>query len=127
LFLSCGAAILSFFGAKYAAYGAPLLVFLAVSTIPDAVTNIAVARWRVMERLRPAAVVNAVIALTALGLVAGPLDADRHGGVATIGMAWLIAQSVGCAVLAAMCVVGRCSGDRALVHSERAMAMEPGL
>lgn len=95
LFLTRGALILGFFGPSYSRYGATLLVWLAVSSVPDAVTNVAVARWRVREQLRPAAALNGLIAVVALGLVVGPLRAT-HGSLGSVGMAWLVAQMAGC-------------------------------
>ena len=95
LFLTYGHKILGFFGPSYSRYGAVLLVWLAVSTAPNAITNVAVARWRVRERLRPAAALSGLTAAVTLGLVIGPLRAT-HGGLGSVGLAWLIAQAVGC-------------------------------
>jgi hypothetical protein len=95
LFLTCGDKVLGFFGPSYSRYGAVLLVWLAVSTVPNAITNVAVARCRVRERLRPAAVLSGLMAAVTLGLVIGPLRAT-HGGLGSVGLAWLIAQTVGC-------------------------------
>jgi hypothetical protein len=72
-----------------------LLVWLAVSTVPNAITNVAVARWRVRERLRPAAALSGLMAAVTLGLVIGPLRAT-YGDLGSVGLAWLIAQTVGC-------------------------------
>jgi Na+-driven multidrug efflux pump len=95
LFLTYGHKILGFFGPSYSRDGAVLLVWLAVSTAPNAITNVAVARWRVRERLRPAAALSGLTAAVTLGLVIGPLRAT-HGGLGSVGLAWLIAQAVGC-------------------------------
>ena len=46
-----GRAVLGIFGSTYAANGTTLLRILAISSIPDLVTNVAVARYRVLGRL----------------------------------------------------------------------------
>jgi O-antigen/teichoic acid export membrane protein len=87
-----GRPILGVFGAEYAAHSYGLVVLLAVSAIPDAVTNVYVAAMRVYGRLREAAVLNMSMASAALALawwLVLPL------GVAGIACAWLIAQTAG--------------------------------
>lgn len=98
LFLLAGGPILGLFGPGYAAQGAALLALLAASAVPDAVTNVAVSRWRMTEQLRPAAYLNAIIATVSLGLVAGPLHAGI-GRLDGIGLAWLAGQTAGCAFI----------------------------
>jgi O-antigen/teichoic acid export membrane protein len=95
LFITYGDKVLGLFGPSYSRYGAVLLVWLAVSTVPNAITNVAVARWRVRERLRPAAALSGLMAAVTLGLVIGPLRAT-YGDLGSVGLAWLIAQTVGC-------------------------------
>jgi Zn-dependent protease len=87
-----------------------LLVWLAVSTVPNAVTNVAVARWRVCEQLRPAAALSGLIATVALGLVIGPLRAT-HGDLGWVGLAWLIAQVAGCGFVLGRATILRPSVD----------------
>lgn len=98
LFLLVPGPILRLFGTEYGVYGAPMLMLLALSAVPDAITNVAVARWRVQERLRPAAWCSAMIAVVALSLVLGPLRAT-HTGIASIGLAWIAAQLAGCSFM----------------------------
>jgi len=109
VYLTAGHAVLSLFGATYAAHGTTLLVILAISSIPDLVTNVAVARYRVQGRLGAAAVVNGVIAVVAIG---GAAWALRRHGIEGAGWAWAIAQTVGCGVLLLILALDR-SGTRA--------------
>ncbi len=87
--------VLDIFGASYGRYGAGLLLVLGLSAVPDAATNIAVARWRIEERLRLAALMNGVIAAIALGLAATVFGAE-HIGLIGIGYAWLVGELAGC-------------------------------
>lgn len=87
-----GRYIMSFFGPSYPEHGFSLLIILAVSAVPDAITNIYVSVLRVRGRLRFAAVLNLTMAAITLGLgwiLLAPL------GIAGAGWAWLIAQSTG--------------------------------
>jgi O-antigen/teichoic acid export membrane protein len=87
-----GRIILGFFGGSYASAGYSLLILLAISAIPDAVSNIATSVWRVTHQLGYAAVLNLgimVIALTSAWLLMPPL------GITGVGFAWLIAQTWG--------------------------------
>ncbi|MGO9206871.1 MAG: lipopolysaccharide biosynthesis protein [Candidatus Limnocylindrales bacterium] len=95
LFLTYGGRVLGLFGPSYSRYGEVLLIWLAISTVPNAITNVAVARWRVRERLRPAAAVNGLMAAVTLALVIGPLR-PTGDDLGPVGLAWLIAQSAGC-------------------------------
>ena len=110
LFLTYRDQVLGLFGPSYSRYGAALLVWLAVSTVPNAVTNVAVARWRVCEQLRPAAALSGLIATVALGLVIGPLRAT-HGDLGWVGLAWLIAQVAGCGFVLGRATILRPSVD----------------
>jgi O-antigen/teichoic acid export membrane protein len=94
-----GSAVLGLFGTSYAANGTTLLVILAISSIPDLVTNVGVARYRVQGRLGAAAAVNAVIAVIA---VAGTAWALTAHGIDAAGWAWIAGQVAGCCVLAAI-------------------------
>jgi hypothetical protein len=87
-----GRFILGLFGASYAAAGYGLLVLLAISALPDAVSNIAVVICRVTLRLRYSTVLNlSILVMTLVGawVLMPPL------GIAGVGVAWLGAQTVG--------------------------------
>jgi hypothetical protein len=109
LFLTLGGPILGLFGPSYSTYGTALLIWLALSALPDAVTNIAVARWRVRENLGPAALLNGLIATVVLALVIGPLHATRES-IASVGAAWFVAQTAGCGFVLARAMRMRVSG-----------------
>jgi hypothetical protein len=80
------------FGPSYPEHGFTLLMILAISAVPDAITNIYVSVLRVRGRLRFAAVINLTMAVITLGLgwILLPIL-----GIAGGGWAWLIAQSTG--------------------------------
>ena len=90
--LAGGHWILGVFGADYASHGYGLLVLLLVSTVPDAITNLAVGAYRVTGQLGRSTGVN--LGMAALTLI-GTLLLARPLGVAGVGWAWLIAQTVG--------------------------------
>lgn len=96
VYVTAGHFVLGLFGATYAAHGTTLLVILAISAVPDLITNVAVARYRVQGRLMAAAVVNTVIAAIAIGGTA--LALHRHG-INGAGWAWALAETAGCLVL----------------------------
>jgi O-antigen/teichoic acid export membrane protein len=108
LFVTCGHPILGLFGPSYSRYGAVLLVWLAASTVPDAITNIVVARWRVREQLRSAAALSGLISIVAVGLVIGPLRAT-HGDISSIGVAWFVGQTAGCGYVLGRTILRRLS------------------
>lgn len=85
-------AVLSLLGPGYAEQGRVLLWVLALSAVPDAVTNIAVAALRVEGRLRTTAALNTSMSVLAL-VSAVPLLAWL--GIAGGGVAWLLAQTAG--------------------------------
>jgi O-antigen/teichoic acid export membrane protein len=92
VFLVGGRFILGLFGTSYAQHGQWLLVFMTVTAIPDAITNIYVSVLRVRGRLHEAALVNlglAVLALVLTWLLLPPM------GIMGVGVAWLIGQSAG--------------------------------
>lgn len=95
LLIGWGRPLLGMFGPGYAAQDRWLVVALAVSAIPDAVTNMAVSVYRVEGRLARAALLNA-------GLAAGALAATwallRPLGVVAAGWAWLGIQGAGAIV-----------------------------
>ena len=88
----CGRIILGLFGASYAAAGYTLLILLAISAIPDAVSNVATSIWRVSHRLGYAAVLNLGIMVMTL---AGAWFLMPPLGITGVGVAWLIAQTAG--------------------------------
>lgn len=89
--------VLTLFGARYAQSGHFLLVILAISAIPDLITNIAVARYRSMERLRLAACVNVTIATVT---IVGTGLFLRRFGIDAAGWSWTAGQVAGCLVVA---------------------------
>ncbi len=105
VFFIGGRWLLGVFGAQYASHGATLLIVLTASAVPDAVTNIYVARLRARQRLAfPAAMNMAMAAVTLLGawLLLPPL------GIVGAGVAWIAAQSTGTvAVLADVALKSR--------------------
>jgi O-antigen/teichoic acid export membrane protein len=98
-----GHLILGSFGPQYATHSFALLVVLASSAIPDAVTNFYVVTLRVRRRLAEAAVLNLSMAALAVVLAWWLV---RSTGVAGIAWAWLIAQSAGTVYAAARIGVG---------------------
>ena len=84
--------ILQFLGPDYPKYATGILVLLALSAIPDAITNITVAALRVMGKLKHAVLLNLAISCTGLVIAVPLLDVL---GLAGAGAAWLTAQSVG--------------------------------
>lgn len=87
-----GKFILGLFGASYAAAGYGLLILLAISALPDAVSNVAVVVFRVTQRLGYSAVLNlSILVMTLVGAwVLMPLL-----GIVGVGAAWLGAQTIG--------------------------------
>lgn len=99
-----GSAVLGLFGAAYAANGTTLLVILAISSVPDLVTNVGVARYRVQGRLGAAAAVNGVIAVVAIAGTAWTLSGHS---IDAAGWSWIAAQTAGCGVLAIIAAADR--------------------
>ena len=87
-----GRFILGLFGSSYAAAGYGLLILLAISAIPDAVSNVAVAVFRVTGRLAYSTVLNLGILLVTL---VGAWVLMPSLGIAGVGVAWLGAQTMG--------------------------------
>jgi O-antigen/teichoic acid export membrane protein len=92
-----GRDLLGMFGPEYAEHGYALLVVLAISAIPDAVTNVYVTVLRVQGRLAAAARLS--VSMAVVCLVLGWLLLPQLGIVGG-GVAWLVAQSVGSAIVA---------------------------
>ena len=87
-----GRLVLGLFGASYAAAGYGLLILLAISALPDAVSNVAISIFRVTERLTYSTALNLGILVTTLlsaWFLMPPL------GIAGVGVAWLGAQTLG--------------------------------
>ena len=102
--LVAGPVVLGLFGPQYAAAGYPLLVLLVISAVPDAVTNVGVAQWRVQGRTGRVAALNigmATVTLAGTWLLAPTL------GVVAPGWAWLTAQTLGTVVVLVDGVVSR--------------------
>jgi O-antigen/teichoic acid export membrane protein len=87
-----GRFILGLFGASYATAGYSLLILLALSALPDAVSNVAVVVCRVTQRLGYSTVLNLGILVTTL---AGAWLLMPRLGILGVGVAWLGAQVVG--------------------------------
>ncbi len=109
LVVVAGEPLLGVFGSDYARNGYLLFVLLALSAVPDAITNLAVAHMRVQGRLAHATGLNNVMAALALGLAWTLLPTF---GIAGVGAAWLVAQASGTVVVVALLVEGRRSGAR---------------
>jgi O-antigen/teichoic acid export membrane protein len=87
-----GRLILRLFGTPYAAAGYGLLILLAISAVPDAVSNVAVAVCRVTRRLGYSSALNVGILVTTL---TGAWVLMPRMGIAGVGAAWLGAQILG--------------------------------
>jgi O-antigen/teichoic acid export membrane protein len=97
-----GRFILSMFGPDYAHSGYLLLLVLAASAVPDAITNVSVSVLRVQNRLGSAALLNLGMATLSLVLAWNLLP---RFGIVGAGWAWLIAQTAGSLVVAAPVMV----------------------
>jgi O-antigen/teichoic acid export membrane protein len=91
-----GRFVLALFGLGYAQHSYVLLVLLVVSAVPDAMTNVYVSVLRVEQRFRAAAALNIGMGLGVLALAWWLLPLV---GVAGAGLAWLIMQVAGSAVV----------------------------
>lgn len=85
---------MGFFGPEYKT-GAGLLILLALSALPDALTNLAVAFLRLKHDLKPATWLNVSmgIATVVLTVILIPILGDQS--ITAPGWAWLAAQSIG--------------------------------
>lgn len=93
VYVSAGHFVLAMFGHAYADHGTVLLSILAMSSVPDLVRNLAVARYRVQGRLGAAAVVNGLVAVVA---ICGTVWALPRLGIDGAGWAWIAAELAGC-------------------------------
>lgn len=82
--------VLSFFGPGYAQHS-PLLILLLLATLPDALTNVAVAILRVRRRLP---IVAAITVTGSLLIVGGAWVAMQQFGVLGAGLAVLVAHTL---------------------------------
>lgn len=87
-----GRFILGLFGPAYASAGYGLLILLAISAMPDAVSNIAVAVFRVTQRLAYSTALN--LSMFFVTLVSAWVLMPSLG-IAGVGVAWLGAQTMG--------------------------------
>ena len=87
-----GKLILGLFGASYASVGYHLLILLALSAVPDAVSNVAVVVCRVTDRLGYSTALNLSILVMTLS---GSWFLMPRMGITGVGVAWLVAQTVG--------------------------------
>ena len=103
-----GERILGLFSPGYAAEGGLLLRVLVLAAIPDAITNLAVAHWRSLGAYRRCLRLNLLMATTCLSLTWLWLPGT---GIAGAGIAWLLGQSAGAAVVAVHAVRVRFHGE----------------
>jgi O-antigen/teichoic acid export membrane protein len=87
-----GRLVLGLFGATYAAAGYGLLVLLAIAALPDAVSNVAVAVFRVTHKLEYSMALNLSILIVT---VSGAWVLMPRFGLDGVGIAWLGAQILG--------------------------------
>ena len=87
-----GKLILAIFGQAYVSAGYGLLVLLAISAIPDAVSNVAVAICRATNRLGYSASIN--LGLLVFTVTSAWLLMPRFG-LLGVGIGWLAAQVLG--------------------------------
>jgi O-antigen/teichoic acid export membrane protein len=90
--IAAGKFILGLFGHSYGTAGYGLLILLAISALPDAVSNVAVVVFRVTQRLGYSATLNLGILVMTL---TGAWILMPRFGIAGVGAAWLGAQIVG--------------------------------
>jgi O-antigen/teichoic acid export membrane protein len=96
VYVFAGRFVLGLFGHSYAEHGTALLTILVISSIPDLITNVAVARYRVQGRLGASAFVNGLIAVVALS---GAVWVMPHLGINGAGWAWAAGEVAGCLAL----------------------------
>ncbi len=94
VYVVAGRWILGVFGADYAQHGYVLLLVLAASSVPDAISNVAVSVLRVTRRVRAALTLNVVILI---GSVVGAWYALPVLGIVGAGLAWTLSQTLGAA------------------------------
>ncbi|QYL21189.1 lipopolysaccharide biosynthesis protein [Mycolicibacterium diernhoferi] len=92
VYVVAGRWILGVFGEDYAQHGYLLLLILAVSAVPDAISNVAVSVLRVTRRVRSALVLNVGVLI---GSVVGAWYALPVLGIVGAGLAWTLSQALG--------------------------------
>lgn len=94
VYVFAGRWVLGIFGTDYADHGHLLLLILALSAVPDAITNVAVSVLRVTQRIRLALALNAGMLV---GCLAGAWLVLPRLGILGAGVAWIASQAVGAA------------------------------
>lgn len=94
VYIVAGHWILGLFGPDYARHGYLLLLTLAVSAIPDAITNVAISVLRVTRRMRTALILNTAMLI---GCLVGTWLILPTAGIIGAGLAWTLSQSAGAA------------------------------
>ena len=103
-FIIAGYRVLAVFGPAYAAASGPLLLPLAIASVPDAITNLYVSVQRIHRHLGRAAVLN--IGMGVLAVVLAWFLVPQIG-IAGAGWAWLAAQTAGTVFALAAILIGR--------------------
>ena len=122
IMITGGRFILGLFGASYAASGYGLLILLALSALPDAVSNVAVAISRVTHRLGYSTVLN--LGILVVTLVGAWILMPRFG-IAGVGVAWLGAQTLG--AIASLPLYAQIRGPEILSALEAETPLDPGI
>jgi O-antigen/teichoic acid export membrane protein len=91
IFLVGAPFILDIFGSQYSAQGTDLLRLLALATIPNIVNALYIGIARVRRRMASIVLVQGALCIISLGLT--PVLLHVYG-IAGVGLAWLISQSV---------------------------------
>jgi O-antigen/teichoic acid export membrane protein/CelD/BcsL family acetyltransferase involved in cellulose biosynthesis len=115
-----GKLILGIFGSAYAADGYGLLIVLAVSAMPDAVSNVAVAVCRATDQLSYSVAIN--VGQLVVTLAAAWLLMPRFG-LLGVGVGWLGAQLLG--AIASIPVFLNLSGKKPAVAMSTEVAITP--
>lgn len=84
--------ILDLFGSEYSRHGYPVLLILALSAVPDAITNVRIAQLRARRQLSEGAKINLGMAVIAIGMAWIVLP---RFGITGAAMSWLVAQTAG--------------------------------
>ena len=113
--------IMSFFGPSYPQHSLSLLVLLAISAAPDAITNIYVSLLRVQGRLHVATFLNlSIAAITlALGWILLPVL-----GIAGAGWACLVAQLAGTLIAGVDMLISRSREPRLDKNLARGLSLQ---
>lgn len=86
--------LMGFFGKEYAS-GATLLMLLALSALPDSVTNIAVAFLRLKKDLKPATILNVSMGISTIVISLILIPMLGENAITAPGWAWLASQTLG--------------------------------